>query len=66
MAVQRVFGNPLVITLIAVAACYGVYKVAEEVIPAVTTKVQTELTAKQRPAREHKEHSEQKTGEKRP
>jgi hypothetical protein len=62
MGMQRVFGNPLVVTLIALAACYGVYKVAQEVIPAVV-RFQTELTAKQQTAREHRE---QKTGEKRP
>jgi hypothetical protein len=32
-ALRRVFGNPLVIILVAAAACYGVYKFADEWIP---------------------------------
>jgi hypothetical protein len=32
-ALRRVFGNPLVIILVAAAACYGVYRFADEWIP---------------------------------
>ena len=62
IGMQQVFGNPLVIILIAMAACYGVYKVAEELIPAIA-RFQTELTGKQQTT---KAVSEQKIGEKRP
>jgi hypothetical protein len=50
MGAQRVFGNPLMIVLIALAACYGMYKVAEEVIPAVA-KFRAEPAVKPETAR---------------
>ncbi|HUI07755.1 MAG TPA: hypothetical protein VL486_12200 [Verrucomicrobiae bacterium] len=36
VAVQHVFGNPLVILLVMIAAAYGVYRFAEEWIPRLT------------------------------
>jgi hypothetical protein len=41
---KRVFGNPIMIILVAVAAGYGVYKFAEEMFPVIEKFIEMEKT----------------------